>query len=203
MLSPKLEAVAVVAALTAKGDLKRLNEAVNETLSAKSITVNEIREVLIQMYAYCGFPRSLNALGVLLSVVEERRARGVKDEVGRDASPLDTDKPIRDVGREVQTQLLGRPLAGPLFDFAPAINEFLQSHLFGAIFARDVLSHQEREVATVAALASLEGVEPQLRAHVEIAQRAGVAHSDLEVLSAVLIQEVGEPEGNRLRQVVG
>jgi hypothetical protein len=37
--------------------------------------------------------------------------------------------------------------------FSPAIDTFLKEHLFADIFVRDVISHQDRELATIAALA--------------------------------------------------
>jgi 4-carboxymuconolactone decarboxylase len=55
----------------------------------------------------------------------------------------------------VQTSLVGQVVSGSLSDFAPAINVFLTSHLFGEIFARDTLDHQTWEAATLAGLAGL------------------------------------------------
>jgi hypothetical protein len=43
--------------------------------------VNEIKEVLIQMYAYCGFPRSLNGINIFMSVLEERKKKGINKAV--------------------------------------------------------------------------------------------------------------------------
>ena len=39
------------------------------------LTVNEAKETLSQLYAYTGFPRSLNALASLQKVVAERRKK--------------------------------------------------------------------------------------------------------------------------------
>lgn len=50
------------------------------------MTVNEVKEVLVQMYAYCGFPRSLNGINTLIAVLDERKAAGIVDEIGRDAN---------------------------------------------------------------------------------------------------------------------
>jgi hypothetical protein len=38
----------------------------------------------------------------------------------------------------------GVPVRGPLFDFAPAIDEYLKTHLFGDIFERDSVDWQSR-----------------------------------------------------------
>jgi alkylhydroperoxidase/carboxymuconolactone decarboxylase family protein YurZ len=61
-LNEKQQKIVAISAFTAKGDLNNLNIALNEGLDA-GLTVSEIKEILVQMYAYAGFPRSLNALG--------------------------------------------------------------------------------------------------------------------------------------------
>jgi quercetin dioxygenase-like cupin family protein len=200
-LTPQQQAIIPIAAFTANGDQEPLKIAVQAGLDA-GLTVNEIKEVMVQLYAYAGFPRSLNALATCMTVVNERKAQGIEDETGKEASPLPEDKSVLELGTEVQTQLAGRPVAGPLFDFAPVANEYLQAHLFGDIFGRDVLGFQDRELATVAALASMTGVEPQLNAHVGMAANAGVTHQQLVDLVTVLKNKVGEPEGQRAEEAM-
>ena len=60
-LSPKQHSIIPIAALTANGDLVKLRPALHAGLDA-GLTVNEIKEILVQMYAYAGFPRSLNGI---------------------------------------------------------------------------------------------------------------------------------------------
>jgi alkylhydroperoxidase/carboxymuconolactone decarboxylase family protein YurZ len=97
------------------------------------------------------------------------------------------------VGTANQTQLSGGPVQGPLFDFAPVINEYLRTHLFGDIFARDNLDWQSRELATVGALAALPGVDPQLQAHIRISLNVGLSAAQLRRLAQVL-GECGQQE---------
>ena len=61
-LDAKETALVAISMYTAHGDMPRLKQALSTGLDA-GLTVNEIKEVLVQLYAYCGFPRSLNALG--------------------------------------------------------------------------------------------------------------------------------------------
>src|SRR5947207_4392863 len=49
--------IVMISGLTATGDLEHLRTALNSGLDG-GLTVNEIKDVLVQMYAYCGFPRS-------------------------------------------------------------------------------------------------------------------------------------------------
>ncbi len=66
-LSAKQQAIAPISAATAVGDIPRLNQALNQGLDA-GLSLSETKEILVQMYAYAGFPRSLNALGELMKV---------------------------------------------------------------------------------------------------------------------------------------
>ena len=166
-LNAKQEEIVTIAAFTAKGDLEKLKTALNEGLDA-GLTVSEIREVLVQMYAYCGFPRSLNGIGTFMSVMEEREKKGVKDELGKEPSPMPGNKSSIELGTEIQTRLVGRPVTGAIYTFVPAIDQFLKGHLFGDIFGRDNLDFQSREIATISALANMEGVNPQLQSHFNV-----------------------------------
>jgi alkylhydroperoxidase/carboxymuconolactone decarboxylase family protein YurZ len=102
----------------------------------------------------------------------------------------------------VQTELAGKPVSGPLFDFAPGINQLLQRHLFGDLFARGILDYQSREIATVAALASLAGVESQLESHIAIASNVGLTEIQLAAVAAMLNEAVGEAAGRRAARAV-
>lgn len=200
-LTPNQQRMIPIAAFTANGDLHRLNTAVAAGLDA-GLSVNEIKEIMIQLYAYAGFPRALNALGVLMNTVETRKAAGIKDEAGPAATPLPANKTSQEFGQEVQTQLVGKPVSGPLFDFAPAINQFLQSHLFGDLFGRGILDYQGREIATVSALASMDGVDSQLKSHIAIANNVGLNQKQLRALATVLADTVGKQEGMRTEQAI-
>jgi alkylhydroperoxidase/carboxymuconolactone decarboxylase family protein YurZ len=68
-LSTQQQAIAPIAAFAAAGDMPRLDDALNRGLEA-GLTIGEIKEILVQLYAYAGFPRSLNALGQLMKVTE-------------------------------------------------------------------------------------------------------------------------------------
>ena len=86
-LNAQQQSIVRIAALTAVGDLTKLKVQLNAGLDAR-LTINEVKEVLIQLYAYCGFPRSLNAINTFMRVVEERKDLGIKDVVGKEASAI-------------------------------------------------------------------------------------------------------------------
>jgi alkylhydroperoxidase/carboxymuconolactone decarboxylase family protein YurZ len=191
-LSAVQAAIPPISAAAAMGDMERLNAALNEGLDA-GLTVNETKEVLVQLYAYAGFPRSLNALGEFMKVLDARKQRGVHDASGREPDAVPKGKELLALGTANQTKLSGAPVKGPLFDFAPAIDEYLKTHLFGDIFARDNLDWQSRELATVAMLAAMQGVESQLQSHVRISMNVGLTAAQLRSVADVLAQR-GLPE---------
>jgi 4-carboxymuconolactone decarboxylase len=194
-LSSKQQAIAPIAAATAVGDMPQLNAALHQGLDA-GLSISDAKEILVQLYAYAGFPRSLNALGELMKVVDARKQRGIQDAPGRDAGPVPTGKELLATGTANQTRLSGAPVKGPLFDFAPAIDAYLKTHLFGDIFARDNLDWRSRELATVAALAAMPGVESQLQSHVRISMNVGLTVAQLRNLSDAL-EGSGQPDAAR------
>ncbi len=184
-LSRKEQNIAIISSYTARGDLAGLETALNRGLD-EGLTINEIKEVLVQMYAYCGFPRSLNALGTFLKVTNDRAFQGREDKIGEEGKKLSQNADKNSIGTDIQTELVKHPVTAPLFDFAPAIDDYLKEHLFGDIFSRGVLTYQEREIATIAALSSVEGVEPQLQAHIQCGKNTGLSDEQIkEVLDMV------------------
>lgn len=73
-LTERHKGLAACACLMAQGDMERLEPAVCMALD-NGVTINELKEVFSQLYAYTGFPRSLNALGVLNKVLEGKASR--------------------------------------------------------------------------------------------------------------------------------
>lgn len=195
-LSEKQQAILPITAFTASGDMERLNPALRQGLDA-GLTVNEIKELLGQMYAYVGFPRSLNALSEFMTLIEDRKARGINDSLGRGPGPLPAPEHVLEIGTANQTKLSGQPVKGPLFEFSPQIDRYLKEHLFGAIFARDNLGWQERELATLGALAALHGAESQMQAHMRISRNVGLSEAQLRQVAAVLREHVGAEAADR------
>ena len=171
-------AMTVIACNEARGDQSSLAGAIHEGFEA-GLTANQMKEALSQLYAYTGFPRSLNALGTLQKVMEQRG----NVDMGPETSPLPHGYDALKQGTEVQTRLSGQPFN---YDFCPAEDYYLKAHLFGDIFARDVLTYADRELVTVSALSGLEGVMPQLQAHVRGALNMGVTDEQLAAIPIAL-----------------
>ncbi|OCG01733.1 hypothetical protein A9G10_03165 [Gilliamella sp. wkB308] len=184
-----------------KGDLKGLKHALINGLN-QGLTVNEIKEILVQLYAYVGFPRSLNGLSSFKDILEERQKEGINDSVGSEFAPLPTNKSSLELGTEIQTKVVGKPVSGGVMDFSPVIDQFLKAHLFGDIFGRNILSYKDREIATLSALSTLEGADSQIKSHVQIAQNVGVSSTELASIANLLKSKIGEIEYERLNRAI-
>jgi 4-carboxymuconolactone decarboxylase len=201
-LSAIQQSIIPIAAFTANGDMEKLKTALNAGLDA-GLTVNEIKEILVQMYAYCGFPRSLNGINTFMDVLEERKQNGIKDKLGKEPSPMPANRSSIELGTEIQTRLIGEPATGKYISFAPTIDAFLKGHLFGDIFGRDNLDFQSREIATISALANIEGVNPQLQAHFNIGFNTGLTEAQMRSLISVLEVKVGKKEADNAYEILG
>lgn len=194
--------IVTIAAFTANGNLQKLKTALSDGLDA-GLTISEIKEILVQMYAYAGFPRSLNGINTFMGVLEERQQKGIKDAPGQEPSPMPASKSSIELGTQIQTRLIGAPATGKYIAFAPAIDAFLKGHLFGDIFGRDNLDFQSRELATISALACMEGVNPQLQSHFNVGLNTGLTEAQLRSLVTVLEANVGKKEAANANETLG
>lgn len=202
-LNATQQSIVTIAALTATGDLDSLKTALNAGLDA-GLTVNEIKEILVQLYAYCGFPRSLNGLNSFRVVLEARKAKGIHDQPGKEiTTPLYKDK--YEKGRQTLETLTKTPQSRPapgFGEFAPRIDAFLKEHLFADVFDSEVLDHQHRELVTIAALAAMPGVEPQLQSHLSMGRNTGLTDSQYLDIAQLIGKHIGTHQSNGLRKLL-
>lgn len=201
-LNPEEYSISKISAATAIGDLETLEEALNEGLD-NGLTVNKIKEGLVHLYAYCGFPRSLMAINTLTDVLKDRKERGIEDEVGE--KPFDLKEGDKyEIGKEVLAELTGvedRPKAG-YAKTVPIIEVFLKEHLFADIFKRGVLSFKEREIATVSALLCMGDLAPMATGHIKISMRLGVTEDQIFQIVDMIETEIDEEKALEGRELV-
>lgn len=205
VMDSKRQHIAEVAALTGKGDLDRLETVLIDGLD-DGMTVNELKEVMVHAYAYCGFPRALRGLQTLVAVLDERKAKDIEDKMGREASPITDTRSKYERGKEILAEISGTPADAPKANYAvlaPEIEVFLKEHLFADLFERDVLTYAERELTTVAVIASLgKGVEPMLKGHIGIALNVGVTPDELRGVMTVIERQIGHSEADSGRMIL-
>ena len=188
-LTPRQLSLAECASLEAQGNMTALDAAIRRALD-NGVAVNELKEAFSQLYAYTGFPRSLNALNQLKAVLEDRKAQGVADNEGEPWTKPEVwdhaDEALKR-GTAVQSRLVGGKTYH--YDFCPQADHYLKSHLFGDIFAGNLLSESDRELVTVAALSAMKGVESQLASHKRGAVAMGNSSEQVEALCSWLDAE--------------
>jgi 4-carboxymuconolactone decarboxylase len=105
------------------------------------------------------------------------------------------------IDREAGYRLMGR-LAGPetvegtlagLDALAPGFPDWIVTSLFGGTYQREGLELRDRQIATLAALTALGGVEPQLDDHVRNSLRIGVEAREIVEVMVHLAPYVGVP----------
>lgn len=204
VLTAKEKSMVTISTLTANGDLENLKTAITDGLEA-GLTVNEIKEVIVHIYAYCGFPRSIRGLQTAIAVLDERKAQGIIDVMGKEASLIKDNRPKYDRGKENLEKLVNAKLNGPqktYAQFSPEIEVFLKEHLFADIFERDVLNFRQRELATVAALIAVGKVEPMIRSHMNICLVQGITPNQLSHLVKITEQYIKKDKTSAAKQVL-
>jgi alkylhydroperoxidase/carboxymuconolactone decarboxylase family protein YurZ len=193
-LSAKERSIIIISSLTTKGDLKKLKTELSNGLDS-GLTINEIKEVLVHLYAYCGFPRSIRGLQTFMDVLKERSSKGINDTTGKEASPIpqDDSKYIR--GKNILSELTKMPPPEKLSGysaFAPVMDTFLKEHLFADIFERDVLSYAQRELVTISVIATIGNAEPMLQSHLGISLNMGISIDQLNEFVKIIKKTAGK-----------
>lgn len=203
-LSAKQRSIISIASLATKGDTDNLKTALNTGLES-GLTINEIKEVLVHLYAYCGFPRSIRGLQTFMQVIEERKIKGITDNIGRDASPVTKSSTKYERGKKILSELTGtlQPATLPGYAaFAPVIDTFLKKHLFADIFERDVLTYAQRELITISAIATIGNADPMLRGHLSISLNVGITPEQLQEFIIIIRSTGGEKESKAAQAVL-
>lgn len=206
MLSKKQEKIVTISAFTARGELDKLKPELVAGLEA-GLTVNEIKEVLVHLYAYSGFPRSLRGLQTFMAVLDERKDAGINDNWGHEASPVTDTRDKYERGKEILAELSGvtppegRATAG-YAGFSPEIETFLKEHLFADIFERDVLTYAQREMVTVSVLMGIGGVEPMLNSHMNLSLNVGITSAQLRQMINIIDVNVSKENADAAKIVL-
>ncbi|PZX10632.1 carboxymuconolactone decarboxylase family protein [Breznakibacter xylanolyticus] len=203
-LTAKQQSIITISALTARGELQTLKPALNQGMDA-GMSINEIKEVLVHLYAYCGFPRSIRGLQTFMEVLAERKADGIIDVEGAGASPINHKADKYERGRTILGELTQTAPEKPMTGygaFAPVIDIFLKEHLFADIFERDVLTHAERELVTISVISAIGNAAPMLRAHLNICLNVGYTPSQLQHFVSVIKPTIGKKAAKEAQRIL-
>jgi alkylhydroperoxidase/carboxymuconolactone decarboxylase family protein YurZ len=187
-LDIKQQKIVAISALSTSGDMTRLKVALQEGLEV-GLSINEIKESIVHLYAYIGFPKSLNSLNLFRKTVDMRKSIGIKDKVGKESTHLEKDFNRDKFGAKIRAKLAGRKddISGLAFQkFSPEIDMFLKEHLFADLFARDAIDYKTRELVTISALSAMDGTSSQLYFHYNGAMNMGLTQTQLKEFAIVV-----------------
>lgn len=80
-----------------------------------------------------------------------------------------------------------------LAETAPELSKFVIAFAFGDIYARPKLSLRERQIATVASVATLGHAQPQLKSHINGALNLGITKAEIVELLMQMAVYAGFP----------
>jgi len=193
-LDIKAKEIVVVAALTAMGNaVPQLKVHLNEALNTGS-SINEVKEIILQMSVYSGFPNSINAMNTLKEVLSDRKNNEIEDEIGKEPSFLPTNRLKQGEKElsELDNEQIKR-LKAVYDDFSPELLQFILEYGYGDIFSRDNLSKKYRQMATIATLTALGNAHPQLKFHINAGLNIGLTETEIKEIMLLMTIYSGFP----------
>lgn len=207
-LDLKSKEIAVVAALTALGNAQpQLKVHINGALNV-GCSINELKEVILQMSAYSGFPTCINAMNALKDVLSHREKEGIKDSVGEIATNEVLEESRYEIGVKELSKLDSNQveiLENAYKDFAPDLVKLVVNE-YADIYSRDNLSKRYRQIATIAALTALGNAQPQLKFHINAGINIGLSAEEVKEIMLLMTVYSGFPSAingiNVLKEVL-
>lgn len=181
-LDMKTREMLTVTSLAVQQTLPQLKAHINAALNV-GVTPLEVRESLYQCAPFIGFPKTLNAIGVMNEVFKERCIKtplemaGTTDEKSRYEKGAAIQKPL--YGDEISKALEGLPES-----MGDDVSRFLTEFCFGDIYTRKGLDVKTRELLIISILVTTGDTET-LKSHVKGALKAG---NSKEIITAAIIQ---------------
>lgn len=181
-LDIKTREILTVVSLSAQQALPQLKAHANAALNV-GVTPIELRETVYLCAPFVGFPKTLNALGVINEVFAERgiklplESQGKTAEEERFAAGSAIQQPL--YGNEIKEALAGLP--GNMGEDAA---RFLTEFCFGDIYTRGGLDVKTRELLAIGILVTTGNMQT-LQSHIAGSIRAG---NSPETVTAAIIQ---------------
>ena len=181
-LDIKTREMITVTSLAVQQTLPQLKSHINAALNV-GVTPIELRESIYQLAPFIGFPKTLNALGVLNEVFKER---GIETPLKSTATIKEDERYNK--GFEIQNPLYGdeikQAMKGLPEDMGADVARFLTEVCFGDFYTREGLDIKTRELLFIAALVTT-GNTATLKSHIKGNLKAG---NSKETITATIIQ---------------
>lgn len=181
-LDIKTREMLTVTSLAVQQTLPQLKAHLNAALNVGATPI-ELREAIYQCAPFIGFPKTLNALGVLNEVFKERgietplKSTATVKENERYKKGLAIQEPL--YGNEIYESMQGLPE-----NMGEDVARFLTEVCFGDFYTREGLEQKTRELLIISILVTT-GNTSTLKSHIKGNLKAG---NSQETITAAIIQ---------------
>ncbi len=207
LLDNKSKEVAAVASLVAQRAIPEMKVHFNGALNS-GCTVNEVKELVLHMSAYIGFPKTICAMNTLKEVLTERKTEGINDKQGKETITND-NRTRYDRGSEYLFQLDANQeqlLKETYDDFSPELVHFVIEYGYGDIYSRETLDKKYRQIATISALTTMGNAPSQLNFHICAGLNIGLTADEIKEVMLLMSVYAGFPASingmNCLKEIV-
>lgn len=181
-IDSKTREMVTVTVLTVEQTLPQLKAHINAALNV-GVTPIELREVIYQCAPFIGFPKTLNALGVLNEVFKER---GIKTPLESQVNVTEENR--FEKGLAIQAPIYGdeikQSMAGLPDNMGDDVAKLLTEVCFGDFYTRKGLDVKTRELIVLSILVTT-GNTDTLKSHIKGNLKVGNSKKDI---TAVIIQ---------------
>lgn len=208
LLDNKSKEVAAVASLIAQRAIPEMKVHFNGALNS-GCTITEVKELVLHLSAYTGFPKTICAMNTLKEVLAERKAEGINDKQGEETITQDSlsryEKGSKYLSRLDSEQ---EKLLKETYDnFSPQLVRFVIEYGYGDIYSRETLDEKSRQIATVAALTTLGNAPSQLSFHIRAGLNVGLTADEIKEVMLLMSVYAGFPASingmNTLKEIGG
>lgn len=195
ILDLKSKEIAIVAALTARANAQpQLTLHLNCALNV-GVSINELKEIILQMSIISGFPSAVNGMNALREVLAARKEQGVEDCQGAEPSEMNAALSRQEIGEHELTQLDAlqvERLKAAYNDFSPELVKFTIEYGYADVFSRDNIDKKYRQIANIASLTAI-GNTQQLKFHIHAALNIGITVDEVKEIILLLSVFAGFP----------
>lgn len=195
-LSRRDRSLLVVTFLTTIGAGRELETHVAGALN-HGLSEDEVREIVLQVAGYAGFPMAMEATRIVDRVMAGRQGLD-RLPAKEPAPPADDDDRYVAATDVLRTLFGGRAASDPaqarasVIEALGGVGEMAFDFGFGELWARDQLSRRDRSMVTVAILAMLRCTD-ELAVHVPAALNHGCTRTEIEEIMVQLTVYGGFP----------
>lgn len=191
----KSKKIAVIAALLGKGNVTPQLKAQIHAAFKNGVSLTEIKETIIQMVSYLGFPVAVNGMILLKEILHERANAGLPlnddDNTVQDSVSNRFEKGLEQLGLLDSMQY--DKLKENFEEISPDLTQFVVELGYGDIFSRKGLDIKLRQIATISALTAMGTAAPQLKFHINAAVNIGVTEREIAEILLLLTIYLGFP----------